>query len=507
MLPKINITLPEDVRIKFKSYINSRTGLYFKDYDLKDLDNVICGRMKERSIGTPAAYYNYLTLSEQREDELRELLNRLTINHTYFFRNEPHFKALKDKILPEMVDRKVREARDLGLNKPALRIWSAGCSSGEEPYTIAMVLKSAIPDIEKWDIHILATDASMAAIGKATKGVYSINSVKLVDRSHLSMYFTQKPNSSFDEKYEINPEIRKMVSFGFFNLMDEDYPGGFDLIFCRNVTIYFETETTAKVIAKFEKSLDKEGFLFIGYSETLQYISDDFKMLEWNDAIYYAKEKAHRIAAEQPAPFDAPGPSFKRKPDMAVPVFEFNETARVETSGKVRRSQEFENAVSRAVRAVYMKNYELARSIIKEASELDSKDPEPYYLEAEVNINQGRLDDARESLSKALAKDVMFAPAYYLFGTIYEEEGSVEEAEKSFKKALYLEKEFSLAHLALANIHRVKGRIDAALREYRNTLTVLSKFRPYDIIAYSGGFNAATLSSVCKNSIELIKAA
>ncbi len=509
MLQKITTALPDDIRIKFKSYINSRTGLYFRDYDLKDLDGVIYGRMKDRSIDTPMTYCNYLTLSEEREDELRELLNRLTINHTYFFRNEPHFKALKDKILPELIERKVREAGALGLEKPAIRIWSAGCSSGEEPYTIAIVLKDVIRDIENWDIRILATDASMEAIAKAQRGSYSVNSVRLVDKGNLSRYFKEKPNSPSDERYEIREEIKKMVNFGFFNLMDEDYPGGFDLIFCRNVTIYFETETTKRVIAKFEKSLDKDGHLFIGYSETLQYISDSFKMMDWGDAIYYDKIKSSREEARLQAPVhEGPG-AGRPKPvkPLPEPVFEFKETAKAEAPGKARRSQKSEETIARAVAAIHTKNYELARSLIKEASDLDTKDPEPYYLEAEVNINQGRLGDARDSLNKALAKDAMFAPAYYLFGTIYEEENSVDEAERSFKKALYLEKEFSLAHLGLANIYKARGLRDAALREYRNTLTVLSKFKAYDIIAYSGGFNAATLSSVCKNSIELLKMA
>ncbi len=496
--------LPEDIRLRFRSYINSRTGLYFSGYDLKDIDAVIVQRMKACSFDTVIAYYNYLTASENREDELRELLNRLTINHTYFFRNESHFRVLKEKILPELIERKLREARSRPDSRPSIKVWSAGCSTGEEPYSIAMTIKEAIPDIENWDIHILATDASTDALDAARGGAYGANSVRLVEPAIMDRYFIKKHISAKVERYEVTDEIKKMVSIGFFNLMDEDFPGQFDMIFCRNVTIYFETETTTRVINKFETSMDDNGYLFIGYSETLQYISDKFKMIDWGDAIYYVKMKGHIHAPRH----KGLGPAaHEYKPVWTFAATPAAEIKLPEAPAKKRRSEKLKELIAQAVRSIHAKDYETALSIIRQAQSLDENDSEPYFLSAEVYANQGRIAEARDNLAKSLEKDAMFAPAYYLYGSLYNEEGHLDEAEMSFRKALYLEKHYPLAHLGLANIYKERGMSGKALREYRNTLADLSILSPYDIITHSGGFNASTLSSVCKDNIERLKMA
>ena len=191
--------------------------------------------------------------------------------------------------MPQLAEKKLKEARDAGRAKPTLRIWSAGCSTGEEPYTIAMVIRDSIPDINSWDIHILATDASQEALARASKGIYSLNSMRLVDMEHKGLYFKERGRSAQDERYEIDDSIKKMVTFGYHNLIDDDYPAGFDIVFCRNVVIYFELETTIKVMTKIRDSLNDNGYLFIGYSETLYFLHDKFKMISRDEAIYYRK--------------------------------------------------------------------------------------------------------------------------------------------------------------------------------------------------------------------------
>lgn len=366
-----------------------------------------------------------------------------------------------------------------------------------------MIIKDVIPDIENWDIQILATDASTEALAAARKGIYNANSMRLVDDDHKNRCFTEKASAGLGVKYAVSDEIKRMVSFSFFNLMDEDYPKGFDILFCRNVTIYFELETTIRVMNKFAESLDEDGYLFIGYSETLQFISDKFKMMNWEDAIFYLKAKGGAV----PRQFIPPKPkSIELKVDAILEEISKAEFEAVSLEGiKKKRAPEFQDRIVRAMKAIHTKNYEEALLLTEEARLLESSAPDPYYIAAEVYTNQGKFKDAKDNLYAALNKDMMFAPAHYLFGSIYAEEGKAQAAEESYRRALYLEKEFSLAHFSLANMYRDKNRIDDALREYRNTLNVLSKSDPYDIVAYSGGFNAATLTSVCKNNIERLK--
>lgn len=499
------MTFPVELKIKFKNLVNERSGLYFKDYDLRDLERAVTERLKACGLDSPIAYYELLVNSSRREDEFRELLNILTVNHTYFFRNEPQFKALKEKILPEIIRNKTiyHSPSTNNPDKPVIRIWSAGCSTGEEPYSIAIILKELIPDLENWDIQILATDASTNALAAAKKGIYNTNALRLVSAEHRSKYF-QAEHSSSQAAYKLHDDIRKMVNFEYFNLMEESYPQNFDIIFCRNVTIYFQIETTMAVMEKFCHSLRDEGFLFIGYSETLQFISDKFRMLDWEDAIYYAK---YKTIGHKPEPKVFVPQGLELEKILA-------DISRKEVEAQVKESQlsykeeprpSIQEILAEIIKNLHIKKYYVALDLAGQAHQLDKEACEPYYFEAEALSSLGRLEEAKEKLKTALKQNGLFAPAHYLSGSFFVEEGLLEEAKRSFKKTVYLDRNFILAYFGLANVYKNEGRADEAIREYRNTLNILSKNLPDDIIAYSGGFNAVAVAGACKSNIERLK--
>jgi chemotaxis protein methyltransferase CheR len=488
---------PEEFKNKFKDFISSRCGLYFKDHDMKNLKDAIFSRMKSCGFDSVPGYYLYVTTSGKKEDEFRELLNLLTIQHTYFFRNEPQFKALREKVLPEIVARKKAEGRD----KPGMRIWSAGCSTGEEPYSIAIAIRDVIENPEEWSIEIYATDASTYALEKARNGVYGGNSMRLVNKDCMNKYFIEKTGDKRNRKYRIRDEIKNMVHFDYFNLMDEGFPGGFDIIFCRNVVIYFELETTIRVMDKLHPALTDQGYLFIGYSESLQFISDRFRMEDWEDSIFY--RKAPRVALPKT---EIPKTPLEKLDEILEEISKAEVTAEKEAKKKESPlPATMEDILVRTTKAMHLKLYDRALSLIGEAQAIDRKAVEPYYLTAEIYTNQRRFNDAKKKLEFALKLDTLFAPAHYLSGSIYAEEENLEEAERSLKRALYLDKNFSLAYFSLGALYKRKGRTAEAIRAYRNTLKTLSPHSSDDILAYSGGFNAATLMNVCKNNIERLK--
>jgi len=450
-------------------------------------------------------YYSHITTSEQREEELRELLNLLTINHTYFFRNEPHFNALRENIFPEIVGRKAMDQR------PVLRIWAAGCSTGEEPYSIAMTALDVIENAEDWDIQIIATDASTAALEKARKGVYPKNAVRHIDADHLEKYFTKGKGAvggarfaDRQERYAIRDTVKNMVNFGFHNLIDEEFPAGFDIIFCRNVVIYFELDTTIKVMNKFYTSLNDKGYLFIGYSETLHFISNKFKMAYSNDAIFYRK------AMDEAAPEGQDLTPAAEKIELEKIL---EEISKKERQAEAKAGQKpaptlpkrAEDILVEAVKSFHLKEYHRALSLTDEVLTLDKGAVDPHYLAAEIYVNQGKFDEAKERLEAALHLNALFAPAHYLYGCIYMEENVLEKSKESLKKALYIDKDFSLAHFYLAQAYKNEAKVNDAIREYRNTLKVLSTKHLEDIIAYGGGFNIATLMSICRDNIERLK--
>ena len=498
------MAFPPELRIKFKDIIAHRSGLYFRDHDLRNLESAISKRIEVCRFDSVASYYSHLIVSDKKDDEFRELLNLLTINHTYFFRNKPHFIAFREKVLPAIIERKRREHLSNPDQRSQLRIWSAGCSSGEEPYSIAMTIADFVDDLENWDINVLATDASQNILAKAQKGIYQVSSMRHVDDTHCQKYFTQKTSNNDKCEYEISSDIKKMVSFGFFNLMDEDYPRGFDIIFCRNVVIYFELKTTIEVMSKFYNSLVDDGCIFIGYSETLQFIKNKFQMATWKDTIYYFKN-----IESQEMPLQGEQSEEKKLVDIDEVL---GEIARAEALAKMESqtivgeaSKKLEDIIIAITKHLHLKEYDQGLDLIMKGKAIDEKSTDLFYLQAEILMNQGKSDEAKNSLEESLKLNSLFIPAHYLNGCICFEENRFEDAQKSLRKALFLDNDFLIAHFYLAQVFKQEDKTDDAIRQYRNTLKLLSSKSSDTIIAYSGGFNASTLMSVCRDNLERLK--
>lgn len=223
-------------------------------------------RLKALGISSFEEYLKYLENDESGQ-EIELMIDILTTNKTEFFREPQHFEFLSRVVLPQ-------------LTRHRLRIWSAGCSSGEEPYSIAILLRDEIPDIDLWDVKILATDISFRVLDKAKKAVYDENELKGLDPLILQRFFTCV---KFDEPrmYQVNDEVKRLVRFARLNLM-QDWPmrGPFDIIFCRNVMIYFDQKTKRWLLQRFWDVLKSGGYLFVGHAESLVNLSHNFKYVQ-----------------------------------------------------------------------------------------------------------------------------------------------------------------------------------------------------------------------------------
>ena len=213
------------------------------------------------------AYRQYL--EKNTESESIELVNAVTTNLTSFFRERHHFDYLRDKLIPERIN----------AGDKRLRIWSAGCSTGEEPYTIGMTLNQAIPDLAHWDIQILATDIDSNVLHIASEGIYDASRVENLDISLLRQFF-KKGSGVNAGKVRVSPELQRYIQFRQLNLL-HDWPmhEKIDVIFCRNVVIYFDKDTKADLVNRFADQLSDKGLLFMGHSESLHTNSEQFKLL------------------------------------------------------------------------------------------------------------------------------------------------------------------------------------------------------------------------------------
>jgi chemotaxis protein methyltransferase CheR len=259
------------------------SGIYKADDKLYLLADGCGRRMKQLSVRTPREYWNHLTMQPKRDGELRQLLNEITIGETCLFRSQPQLDALRNVILPEVVAEASKQV------SKRLRIWSAGCSTGEESYTLAMsLLEESRRLLKGWTVEILATDLNDRSLEAAKAGVYGDYALRSTPD-----YFKRKYFSAVDEnKLQVRPEVKKLITFSRLNLQDDSkmlFVKGIDLIFCCNVLIYFDGTSKAKVIRHFFSNLSAGGYLFLGTSESLMKLNDQFHLVHFPGTIGYWK--------------------------------------------------------------------------------------------------------------------------------------------------------------------------------------------------------------------------
>jgi chemotaxis protein methyltransferase CheR len=284
-----SISLRKELKItdseftQLRDYIYQQSGIYIADNRKYLLENRLANRIKELNLKSFAEYYHFLQYDPGKRQELNRLFEVVTTNETSFYRNPPQLAVFQNNVLAEVIDHQ----RKLGAKK--LRIWSAGCSTGEEPYTIAIILLEALKtEIASWDIKITANDLSEAVLSSARRGVYNDYTLRTTPKDIVTKYFLAE-----EGKFKVKPEVKRLVSFGQINLSDRAMLKRVDrsqIVFCRNVIIYFDDEMKKNVIGSFYDNLLPGGYLLIGHSESLHNISRAFKPKHYPGAIVYLKE-------------------------------------------------------------------------------------------------------------------------------------------------------------------------------------------------------------------------
>ncbi len=263
----------------FKELIYEECGINFVEEKRGFLESRLKKRMESQGIKSAYEYYYTIKHSAQKWQELPALLDALMICETSFFRNLPQFELLRDEVLPELIARKRKSG------SRTIRIWSAGCSTGQEPYSAVMMLLNSMPDANLWSIRVFASDLSFTALERAQSGQYRPEQLKGVDRGSVQRYFTQD-----NGHYVLADSVKRHVIFDYHNLKHDNGLRGLDIIFCRNVLIYFDADEQRRLITRFTNSLVPSGYLFLGHAESLQGITGRFTMLHKNKGIAYRLE-------------------------------------------------------------------------------------------------------------------------------------------------------------------------------------------------------------------------
>lgn len=273
---------PDPDLIRIRDLIYQVAGIFHPDSKLRLLRDRCERRMKELKTQTLHEYFDWLTVRPQRQTELVALLNEITIGETCFFRNMPQLDALRQIVFPKLVEAKAK------LPFRRLRIWSAGCSTGEEPYTLSMlILEESQKQLKDWTVEILATDLNERSLAHAKNAVYGNYSTR-----NLTQYYRQKYFAPAGEQLQVQQPVQSLVNFSRLNLSDDArmiFMKSLDVIFCCNVLIYFDLASKRRVIQHFYNNLLPHGYLFLGHSESLYGVTDDFRLVHLPGATAYLR--------------------------------------------------------------------------------------------------------------------------------------------------------------------------------------------------------------------------
>jgi chemotaxis protein methyltransferase CheR len=269
----------EEFRL-LRDLIYDYCGIFFQDDSRHLVHRRLVPRLETLALPTFSDYYRFLRYDPSRKGELEEVVERVTTNETYFFRELNQLQALAEEILPELHARRPRGRR--------LAIWSAGCATGEEAYTVAiLILESGL--FGEWDVRIFGNDISRRVLQVARKGAYGRSSFRATEERYIRRYFRQ-----VEGKFQVRDEVKSMVSFGHLNLLDEDMlaiVGDIDVILCRNVLIYFDQAARKRVVATFHRKLVKGGYLLLGHSESLLNLSTDYELVHLRRDMVYRRPR------------------------------------------------------------------------------------------------------------------------------------------------------------------------------------------------------------------------
>ncbi len=513
MLPAPDFKIGYGDYLRFRDLVLERTGLNFHEKKRVDLENGLLKVLGE----SPLASHNghnldsFYHLLRDRDNpagrvEMERLINALTVGETHFFRDEAQFNALANEVLPSLIMRKRAAAAAIGPDiQPQLRLWSVGCASGEEPFSLAILLKELLPDLDSWYVLILATDINQIALHRAQKAVYSDWSFREPRAKALRpRYFTRYAAAATardpyagKDRYRLRDDIRQMVTFTSLNLIEDDYPAihtntvSMDLILCRNVTIYFAEETTRRVIKQLHAGLIDGGWLVVGHSEPSLTLYQDFQTHIFASTVLYQKtDRRYALPDGPPEPTPAP----VSLPLSAKPATAPLHLAVVDCYGQPQPPQ------TAAADPYEVAGVLLNQGCIQEAiDELQRKlSTDPYFAPAHAMLgrayaNLGQWSKARYWCESAIKLDNLQSEAYHVLGMIYQHEGQLASAIEMLKKAIYLEREAPLLHFNLALLYKKAGYTDHAQRACRNTIRVLEKWPPASIVPDSGGSTAKHL--------------
>jgi chemotaxis protein methyltransferase CheR len=440
-------------------------------------------------------FIEWILSAPLKRKQIELLASYLTVQETYFFRDAKTFQAMERAALPDLIKSRAAEKR--------IRVWSAGCSTGEEIYSIAILLDRLLPDIESWNITLLATDINPRALEAAREAVYSEWSFRETPAAIRDKYFEKVS----PKRFALALSIKSLATFSYLNLSDESYPSvttntnAMDIIFCRNVLMYFSPETAQPVMNRFRKCLTDRGFLIVGAVEAPVLPSEYFAPVRFDEGtVFHRKREGNDHGHKQPVELSRRGDHPRFDP---APLADITMSPVISTSSRTGRKREERKklpdereGLEKAALCFDRGLYEEAAAELQRVLARDKGNVKAMTLLSRSLANQGGLEEARRWCEKALGIEKTNPCLYYLLAMILQEQKRTDEAIVALNRALYLDPDFVPAHFALGNLAMKSRKTTASRRHFRNAAEILTGYGPEDIVPESGGMAAGKLREI-----------
>jgi chemotaxis protein methyltransferase CheR len=490
--------------------VGEQIGFAFEDERLEQLGHAVAGRIAELGLGGLDAYVARLRSVAHRVDETAALAELLTVTETFFWRHHDQIQAFVETALAERVNRSQRR----------LRVLSAGCASGEEPYSLVIALREAIPDLDAWDVKILGLDVNRTMLAKAARARYSAWSLRSTPAPLKARYFRAEGH-----EFTLSESVTRLVEFREHNLATPEplfFRGlGVDVVFCRNVIMYFTPESMRRVVAELTSALVPGGHLFLGHAETLRGLSHDYHLCHTHGTFYYQRRDADSphpgVASDGQIP--RPYPELAILPEVvdgSVSWFEAIQAASLRVTdlangaGRAPGAKVEKNGSATGARAlggselslvlslVQRERFEEALALLDGLTPDERGQPDALLLSAVLLTNKGRLAEAERACEKLLAADDLHAGAHYLSALCREHEGDGRGAAEHDRIAVHLDPTFAMPHLHLGLLAKRAGDATAARRDLERALLLLEREDTSRLVLFAGGFSREALVGLCR---------
>jgi chemotaxis protein methyltransferase CheR len=471
---------------RLKEHVIATTGLaYYRDRD-DDLCQYAGQRMDELSLPGCASYLELLCDDAAGPAELDKLVEQLTIGETFFFRHCESFDALRDTVLPDVIE------RNRGMRR--LRIWSAGCSFGAEPYSLSILLRRDLAHlVAGWDITILATDINREFLNRARRGCFEEWAFRGVSEELKRDAF-----SCHGGGWCIHPRFRDGITFQYHNLVEHPFPSllqnlfAFDIILCRNVMIYFSKEVTQRVVAHLHDALVDGGWLLVGHAEPNVEMFQAFRTVTADGAVLYQKRDENRGRQAPDRHANVAVSASRHLPPAAF--VEHSDSA-------THRLQQLHT-----LRAATLPGCRLATSATATAAAPTARHVAELAT-LRVLADSGQLDEAHVCCQRILAADKLDPAAHFYHGLILEQLGEHDRAEQALRRAVYLDRSYVLAHYYLGLTAQKRGRSDIARRSFRNVLVLLAELPPEQPIVGADELRVSDLDKLARVHLATVEQA